>query len=97
MKDANLCAAACKALQRGMVSAAKKTQNKEMTMTTKKKENVIVNRTSLRWQSKYKMLSSLFQNKVIVMALCESEDEECQCLHEENVALTVEEWTLIEV
>jgi len=50
-----------------------------------------------RWQSKYKMIWSLLQNKDIVIALCESEDEECKSLHEPNVALTAEEWLLIEV
>jgi hypothetical protein len=50
-----------------------------------------------RWQSKYKMLSSLFQNKPNIVAMCASPDEECASLHDGSVALTGNEWNIIEV
>ena len=50
-----------------------------------------------RWQSKFKMLWSLFQNKDIVVAMCASGDEECAPLRVQNVALTESEWKIIEV
>ena len=48
-----------------------------------------------RWQSKFKMLWSICQNKAIVRAMCASADEECQVLHDQD--LTDEEWKMIEV
>ena len=50
-----------------------------------------------RWLSKYKMLSSLFQNKPSIVAMCASPDEECASLHDDGVALTGNEWNIIEV
>ena len=50
-----------------------------------------------RWQSKYKMLSSLFQNKPNIVAMCASREEECASLHGDSVALTGNEWNIIEV
>ena len=50
-----------------------------------------------RWLSKYKMLSSLFQNKPSIVAMCASPDEECASLHDVGVALTGNEWNIIEV
>jgi hypothetical protein len=50
-----------------------------------------------RWQSKYKMLSSLFQNKPNIVAMCTSREEECAPLHDDSVALTANEWNIIEV
>jgi hypothetical protein len=48
-----------------------------------------------RWQSKFKMLWSLFQNKGIVRSMSASQDEECKSLHDKD--LTDDEWHAIEV
>ena len=50
-----------------------------------------------RWQSKHKMLGSLFANKDLVVAMCSSEDPDCAILRDENVALTDSEWKVIKV
>jgi hypothetical protein len=48
-----------------------------------------------RWQSKFKMLWSLFQNKQIVDAMCASADDECAALR--GKGLTAVQWKAIEV
>ena len=48
-----------------------------------------------RWQSKYGMLQSLIANKDTIRALCASDDDECQALHDKD--LSDAEWKTLEV
>ena len=48
-----------------------------------------------RWQSKYKMIWTLLQNKDIVRYMCKSLDEECQSLQGQD--LSDHQWDVIQV